>query len=281
MGGNLRTSGHPSLAPFVNPALLTPAARVQTSFSQAKLSADTLTFQVAAGVPVGVPGLGLGLGWGAVVARDQIQREYVLDAEGRFVPDPVTGLPTTRLIGFFTRNDNTIFLSVDGKAGLLSLGASFKGLLTQFGGLRGQGWGFDAGFLLSPHERLALGGTLTDLGDTRLDFPGDDLDETLPSAVRVSAGWKFLEPGDFVLYAEPGVERVLGAGERVRWSAGLEVVYRGQLSLRAGSNRDRLSFGVGFATPLEKVLRAVRVDYAFLARGNGGYPSRLTLTVDW
>lgn len=269
-------------SPFRNPALLAEVPSLYTAFSQAKLTFDTLNFQVSAAFPLYVRRLGLGVAWDTVVARDQEQRVIVRDGNGQVVVDPETGEPLTELLGFFTRNDNRIVVSAGARVGRLSLGAGAKGLFSAFGGRQAFGLGVDLGAAVALSRFWTFGASWRDVGNTRLNFQHEGDDETLFSALNVGTALRVQVSSDFSLVVEPAWEGgIRGQGGR-GFGAGAEFSYRGNLFLRAGSNRDRLSFGVGLSAGLGEGFSKVRVDYAYLARvGAGAFPSRLTLTLEW
>ncbi|HEY5039351.1 MAG TPA: hypothetical protein VIJ93_09795, partial [bacterium] len=97
-----------------------------------------------------------------------------------------------------------------------------------------------------------------------------------------SLAWDFWKPGDFVFDAEPAISKELLNGSPPEGGGGLEVAWRQNVFLRAGyNNQNRLSLGVGLVAHPEKIFKEVRVDYTYLTQTPDGYPSRLTLTVEW
>jgi len=281
MGGGLVAGVPVENAAFLNPSGLADTTNFSTSFSQAKILSDTLAFQIGTAIPLKAGKWGIGIGWGSLVARDQVQTELVRDANGQLVVDPLTGLALTRLTGFFTRNDNQGILSVGYRWGGLRLGLSGKYLLTQFGGLKGRGFGTDLGANVQWTKRVDWGLVFYDLGDTKLRFQDTDFNETYPSTAQTTLLLKPAVGKDFSACLAPGLGLPLKSRSAVRWNGGLEVGYRGSLFLRGGVNRDRSSFGVGLVAHPAKVFREVRVDYAFLGGTGTGPPSRLTIAVTW
>lgn len=281
--GDLSTASVESVAaPFRNPAFLAGTPALHTAFSQAKLTFDTLNFQVSAAFPLHTGGLGLGVAWDAAAARDQAQQVIVRDGNGQVVVDPDTGEPLTELLGFFTRNDNKAVIALGAKAGRFSAGAGAKMLFTSFGGRQAFGFGADVGLAFPLSSFWTLGAVWRDIGDTRLNFQHAGEDEVVLSTAGVGSAFHAGFFGGFSIMLEPAWEKeVQGRGGR-GFGMGVELSYRKSLFLRAGINRDRWSFGVGLAAGRKGRFAGIRVDYAYLARvGTGAFPSRLTLNVEW
>jgi|GEM_PF-6056779 len=279
MGGNVTATSDPATAPFTQPALLGGTPRLESSFSQARLDEETFLFQTDTVFPV-LKGFGLGLSWDEEVARDQVQTETVRDSNGQVVVDPTTGQPLQRLLGFFARNDNDWSLAAGATRGPFSLGGSVHYLFTQFGPLRGSGWGADAGAHWAGGDWFRASWVVRDLGDTRLRFPRSEWTVTREAAWAGSLAILH-KVGDLSFGLEPGANRAWRREGRTDWTGGLEAGYHQALFLRYGINRDRNSFGMGLVAKPPKVFKEVRIDFAYLARTGTPYPSRLTLTVVW
>jgi len=266
---------------FINPAELSEANGLRTAFTQTRLSFSDFDFGISASFPLFKNQVGIGMGWDAVAARNQLLTGFVRDSNGQYVIDPGTGMPQTQVLGFFTQNTNQFYLSSGIRIGFLSLGASFKYFLSDFGGTEGMGMGFDFAAQARFSDDLLWGGTLFDLGESHVRYNDGTPDLVFPLAWASSLSWTFLQNSEFSVMAEPGVYKDAGDGLNDHWGGGLEGAWKKNVFLRVGINQDRLSLGVGLVAHPEKIFQEIRVDYAYLNHSPDGYPSRLTLSVAW
>jgi hypothetical protein len=281
MGGIIVSSVSPELALFLNPAILSASENFKTVFSQARLSADQFDYEVSSSIPILKNQIGVGIGWDALVSQNQLETGIVRDSNGQVIVNPSNGLPLTQVLGFFTRNDNTVYCSMGAKFGFYSLGISLKGFLTDFGGLQGYGLGIDAGCRAQLNPDLYIGGVLYDIGNSILDFQGNAPNEKTSNSWTMSLAWKTLNNKEIMILVEPGISETYLQPSTLNWGGGIEASWMRDFFLRGGVNQDRLSFGIGLVTHPLKVFPEIKMDYAYLGGDENDYPSRLTLTVEW
>lgn len=281
LGGMVVSDPNIETSLFINPAYLSHADSFKTSFSQAKTSATNLDLEASAVFPVWKDSVGIGFGWDAQVAQNQQETGIVRDSNGQVVVDPTTGAPLTQILGFFTQNNNTFYCSLGAKAGFLSLGASLKYFLSDFGSMEGTGFGLDLGFHADISMELSIGSTLFDLQNTTINFQGNAPNTVISSTWMTSAAWNFWHDDHLSLLVEPGFSSVVADSSSFQWAAGLEGSWDKSIFARVGANQSRVSFGLGLVAHLGKVFNEVKIDYAYLGGNTNDFPSRLTLTTTW
>ncbi len=172
LGGMAVADINISDAMFLNPAVLSHAEGLETSFTQTRLTASDFDFAVGASFPIISKNIGLGLGWDAVANQNQVLTGIVRDSNGQVIIDPNTGLPLTQVLGFFTQSINTFYASLGVKVGFYSLGATLKYYLSDFGNYEGTGFGLDASLRADFSSNLYWGALISDINNSVIDFHG-------------------------------------------------------------------------------------------------------------
>jgi hypothetical protein len=281
LGGMTISDIPPEVAVFGNPSVLSTSQAFKTSFSQTRLTANDFEYSIATCFPVAKGQIALGVGWDSMVSQNQQLTGIVRDSNGQVVVDPVTGMPLTQVLGFFTRNINSAYLSAGFKFGKFSIGVNLKGLLADFGNLEGYGVGMDIGARIDLASGVFWGGSFYDVGDTSIDFHGGTQNETMPMSWASSLSLKVIDDNGFSIFLEPAVSQPSFGYEGLRWQAALEASWMKDIFLRVGDNQDRPSFGIGLIVHPSKIISELKIDYAYLGGDENDYPSRLTLSIGW
>ncbi len=81
---------------------------------------------------------------------------------------------------------------------------------------------------------------------------------------------------------EPSASQDFWDGSPMNYGAGIELGWLKSIFLRASDTQQGgFNMGIGLIAHPTKVFKEIRVDYAYLGQAPNGYPSRLTLSVDW
>jgi hypothetical protein len=269
-------------AMFFNPAVLSHAEGLETSFTQTRLTASDFDFAVGASFPIISKNIGLGFGWDAVANQNQVLTGIVRDSNGQVIIDPNTGLPLTQILGFFTQSINTFYASLGVKVGFYSLGVTLKYYLSDFGSFEGTGVGLDVGLRADINPNLYWGVLISDINNSVIDFHGETVNQTVPFTWTTSIYWKFLQVGEVTAAVEPSASNAFWDTSVLDYGAGIELGWLKSIFLRASDTQQSgFNMGIGLVAHPVKVFKEIRVDYTYLGQAPNGYPSRLTLSVDW
>jgi len=268
-------------AMFLNPAVLSRAEGLETSFTQTRLTASDFDFAAGASFPIISKNIGVGLGWDAVANQNQVLTGIVRDSNGQVIIDPNTGLPLTQILGFFTQSINTFYASLGVKVGFYSLGATLKYYLSDFGSYEGTGAGLDVGLRADFSSNLYWGALISDVNNSVIDFHGETVNQTVPFTWTTSLYWKFLQVGEVTAAVEPSASNSFWDATVLDYGVGVELGWLKSIFLRASDTQQGFNMGIGLVAHPVKVFKEIRVDYTYLGQAPNGYPSRLTLSVDW
>ena len=159
-------------------------------------------------------------------------------------------------IGEFSSMEAQFGLSYARSAGFgLSGGITFKAANQRIGGVSGTGFGADLGFQYRP---LFVDGLTLGAGFNDLVHPGIKLENVEDKYQPLSRfGASYLLAFNNRISSTGSLELTSSHGKSAQMHAGIELEFYKQFFLRAGADKNRISFGAGL------VYNFVKLDYAF------------------